>query len=87
MSLRDITPDTYPHLIITHLDDSTTDIQLNPDDAYTWDYNQHHLRVKRHGGRTCFPWATVKYYTVVYPTATLETELAQMKAELTNDCD
>jgi hypothetical protein len=66
-SLRDEQDDRV-RLIITHMDDSQTEIVFSDDDedAYTWDYNSRHLRVKRHGGRTCFPWPTVKSYTVIY---------------------
>jgi hypothetical protein len=56
-------------LVVTHMDDTWTDMRFSPSDNVTWQPRAQGLIVRRQGRRTVFPWATVKSYTV-YPRGT-----------------
>jgi hypothetical protein len=60
-----LTPGEHPQLIITHMDDSETVIELNDMDAYSWQATTHGLVIRRVTGRTTFPWQTVKSHTII----------------------
>jgi hypothetical protein len=60
-----LTPGEHPQLIITHMDDSETVIELNDLDAYSWQPTVHGLMIRRVTGRTTFPWQTIKSHTII----------------------
>lgn len=65
----EIEADLGAQLIIVHMDDSESTFMFN--EGEHWRPTRTGIDVHRDGGRTSFPLATVKSYTVVYPDESL----------------